>query len=151
MPIDLPLEETRAWLALLRVHGLGASGIRELLARHGSASVALHAACRSGSDMPDAALVDGDLRWLEAPDRHLLVCTGEDFPALLRDISGAPAALFVAGDPTCLWSPQIAIVGSRSATSGGLANARTFAKTFALAGNVVTSGLAEGVDGAAHE
>jgi len=151
MPIDLPPEEIRAWLTLLRIHGLGASGIRELLGRHGSASAALHVACRSGSAAPETTLVDADVRWLEAPAHHLLVCTSADFPVLLRDIPGAPAALFVAGDPSCLWSPQIAIVGSRGATSAGLANARAFAKTFAQAGNVVTSGLAEGVDGAAHE
>ena len=151
MPIALPPEETRAWLTLLRVHGLGAAGIRELLARHGSANVALRSARREWPLAPDAVLIDGDVRWLEAPDHHLLVCTSEDFPALLRDIPAAPAALFVAGDPSCLWTPQIAIVGSRSATSGGLANAHTFAKAFAQAGIVVTSGLAEGVDGAAHE
>ena len=103
MPINLPPAETRAWLALLRVHGLGPAGIRELLARHGSASGALHAARGSGSGAPEAALVDGDMRWLEASDHHLLVCTSEDFPALLRDIPGAPAALFVAGEPSCLW------------------------------------------------
>jgi DNA processing protein len=49
-----------------------------------------------------------------------------------------------------LWTPQIAIVGSRSASAAGLANARAFARAFALAGNTVTSGLAEGIDGAAH-
>ena len=158
MPIELSIEETRAWLTLLRAPGLGGAGIRELVAREGSAAGALACARRSGPESArpwlaaaDADLVDADLRWLEAPDRHLLVCTGEDFPLLLREISGAPAALFVAGDPTCLWSPQIAMVGARRASGAGLANARAFAKTFALAGNVITSGLAEGVDGAAHE
>src|SRR5262249_52272294 len=65
-------------------------------------------------------------------------------------IPGAPAALFVAGDPTALWLPQIAIVGARNATAGGMANARAFAKAFAQAEIAVTSGLAEGIDGAAH-
>jgi DNA processing protein len=69
----------------------------------------------------------------------------------LRKGQSPPAALFVAGDPTTLWSPQIAIVGSRNATAAGLANARAFSKAFVQAGNVVTSGLAEGIDGAAHE
>jgi DNA processing protein len=73
-----------------------------------------------------------------------------DFPALLRDIANAPAALFIVGDPALLWSPQIAIVGARSASASGLANARAFARAFAVAGNVVTSGMAEGIDGAAH-
>lgn len=151
MSLQHSLDDTRAWLTLLRASGVGASTIRELLGRHGSASAALDAARRSGLNPAEAELVDADLRWLEAPDHHLLTCTSEDFPVLLRDISGAPAALFVAGDPSCLWSPQIAIVGARKATREGLANARAFAKTFAQAGNAVTSGLAEGVDGAAHE
>ncbi|HZT54760.1 MAG TPA: DNA-processing protein DprA, partial [Burkholderiaceae bacterium] len=80
----------------------------------------------------------------------LLSCDNDDFPLLLRDIGSAPAALFVSGDPTALWTPQIAIVGARSASAAGLANARAFARAFALAGNTVTSGLAEGIDGAAH-
>ena len=151
MPLESSLEEARAWLTLLRAPGMGASAIRSLLGRHGSASASLSAGRRDWSSAPDADLVDADLRWLHAPGHHLLTCTSEDFPPLLQDISGAPAALFVAGDPSSLWSPQIAIVGARNATCDGLANARAFAHMFAQAGNTVTSGLAEGVDGAAHE
>jgi len=160
MPIELDDNEARAWLMLLRAPGLGGAGIRELIGRHGSAAACVEAArreariaesARAWLAAPDTDLIDGDLRWLQAPEHQLIACTSEDFPALLHDIPAAPAALFVAGDPTCLWSPQIAIVGSRNATSGGLANARAFAKAFVQAGNVVTSGLAEGVDGAAHE
>jgi DNA processing protein len=159
MPIELAVEETRAWLTLLRAPGLGASGLRELVGAHGSAGVSLDAARRHARvpeaahawlAAPDRALIEGDLRWLEAADHHFIVFTSDDFPTLLADTPGAPAALFVVGDPACLWSPQIAIVGARNATSGGLANARAFARAFAQAGNVVTSGLAEGVDGAAH-
>jgi DNA processing protein len=160
MPIELDDNEARAWLMLLRAPGLGGAGIRELIGRHGSAAACVEAArreariaesARAWLAAPDTDLIDGDLRWLQAPEHQLIACTSVDFPALLHDIPAAPAALFVAGDPTCLWSPQIAIVGSRNATSGGLANARAFAKAFVQAGNVVTSGLAEGVDGAAHE
>ncbi|MHB8448008.1 MAG: DNA-processing protein DprA [Rudaea sp.] len=160
MPLQLPLDETRAWLALLRAPGLGAGGVRELIGRHGSACAAQYGAAREARvatetrawlAAPETALIDRDLRWLEAPDHHLIVAVSEDFPVLLRDAANPPAALFVAGDPACLWSAQIAIVGARSATAAGLANARAFARTFAQAGNTVTSGLAEGVDGAAHE
>ncbi|HTI96486.1 MAG TPA: DNA-processing protein DprA [Rudaea sp.] len=160
MPLEMPTDETRAWLALLRAPGLGASAVRELVGRHGSAASAQAAAARDarvGAEArawlaaPDAAAIERDLAWLAAPDHHLIVATSEDFPALLRDAANPPAALFVAGDPACLWSAQIAIVGARSASAGGLANARAFAKAFAQAGNTVTSGLAEGVDGAAHE
>lgn len=158
MPTELADEETRAWLTLLRAPGLGGAGIRDLFEHGGSATGALAQARRNAPESarawlaaPETAVIDADLCWLEAPDHHLLVCTSDDFPLLLREIPGAPAALFVAGDPTCLWSPQIAIVGARRASSAGLANARAFAKTFAQAGNVITSGMAEGVDGAAHE
>ena len=69
---------------------------------------------------------------------------------MLRDATNPPAALFVAGDPACLWSAQIAIVGARSATAGGLANARAFARTLAQTGNTITSGLAEGIEAGAR-
>jgi DNA processing protein len=154
--------DSRAWLSLLRSPGLGGVRIRALLARFGSASAAL-AAGRSGwqaAGVPDAAidslarpsteLIDADLRWLEQPDHHLLTCDSADFPALLGRLPGAPAALYVVGDPVCLWRAQIAIVGSRNPTAGGLDNAADFAATLARSGLVVTSGLAEGIDTAAH-
>ncbi|HEX6834069.1 MAG TPA: DNA-processing protein DprA, partial [Rudaea sp.] len=105
---------------------------------------------RAWIDAPDAATIAADLAWLSAPGHHVLAWTSEDFPALLRDIPAPPAALFVDGDVSHLWQPQIAIVGARTATPGGLSNARAFAQTFAQAGLSVTSGLAEGIDGAAH-
>ncbi|MCB1576726.1 MAG: DNA-processing protein DprA, partial [Xanthomonadales bacterium] len=74
-----------------------------------------------------------------------------DYPSLLREIPGAPAALFVDGDPTLLWMPQVAIVGSRSASEHGLALCRRFARALASAGFTVTSGMADGIDGAAHQ
>jgi DNA processing protein len=159
MPFELSREETRAWLVLLRAPGLGGVGLRELLGRHASAAaIVAHArsesripeAARAWLATPDAAAIERDLAWLEQPDHHLLVWGGQDYPALLRNVPAAPAALFVAGDPTHLWSPQIAIVGARSASAGGVANARSFAKAFVQAGNAITSGLAEGIDGAAH-
>lgn len=65
-------------------------------------------------------------------------------------MSGAPLALFVDGDANWLWHPQVAIVGSRNATRGGCDNARDFATAMAATGMVVTSGMAEGIDAAAH-
>ena len=159
MPTEIARDEIHAWLCLLRAPGLGASALRELIGRHGSAAVAFaHArrdartpeAARTWLGAPDAAIIDADLAWLDGAGHHFIACTSEDYPALLREAHNPPAALFVDGDPACLWMPQIAVVGSRSATAAGIANARAFAKAFAQAGNVVTSGLAEGIDGAAH-
>lgn len=150
-------EATRAWLTLLRAPGIGAATIRSWLARDGDIVAALRRARREAPEetrawlaAPDAARLDADEAWLAQPGHHLLTCDSDDFPLLLRDIGSAPAALFVIGDPTLLWTPQIAVVGARSASTAGLANARAFARAFALAGNTVTSGLAEGIDGAAH-
>jgi DNA processing protein len=159
MSRELADEEIRAWMALVRTPGLGASAIRELVADRTSVVEALaqarraarlDAVAREWLAAPDARLIDGDLRWLQARDHHLLTWTSADYPTLLRSAQNPPAVLFVAGDPTALWMPQIAIVGARSASAAGLANARAFAKAFVDAGNTVTSGLAEGIDGAAH-
>ena len=152
-------DESLAWLSLLRAPGIGAAALRNLVARHGSAQAALArapdeesipAAARDALRQPDRAARDADAAWLQQPGHHLLAWTSADYPPLLRDIASAPAALLISGDPTLLWTPQIAIVGARSASASGLANARNFARAFVQAGNVVTSGLAEGVDGAAH-
>jgi len=99
---------------------------------------------------PDERRLDLDEAWLAKPGHHLLTIDGDDFPLLLREIGAAPAALFVDGDPTLLWSAQIAVVGARNASIAGLANAKAFARAFAGGGFSVTSGLAEGVDGVAH-
>src|SRR6476646_5499703 len=107
MPTELADEETRAWLTLLRAPGLGGAGISDLFEHGGSATGALAQARRNAPESarawlaaPETAVIDADLCWLEAPDHHLLVCTSDDFPLLLREITGAPAALFVDGDPT---------------------------------------------------
>ncbi|NCT66526.1 MAG: DNA-protecting protein DprA [Rhodanobacteraceae bacterium] len=162
MDIDANRAGLEAWLILLRAPGLGPAALRGLIARYGDASAALAAArrgefertpepgCRDWLHAPERAVIEADLAWLAAPDRTLLTCDGADFPALLVDSPGAPAALFVAGDASALWRPQIAIVGSRNASQGGLANAGAFARALATAGFAITSGLAEGIDGAAH-
>jgi len=157
MPKGRKATHWRAWLTLLRAPGLGAAAIRTLLARHGDIVTALERAKREAPEearawltAPDSAQLDADETWLATANHHLLVCDSPDFPVLLREIGSVPAALFVVGDPALLWTPQIAVVGARSASAAGLANARAFARAFALAGNTVTSGLAEGIDGAAH-
>lgn len=155
-------DELRAWLTLLRAPGLGAVGLRALLTEAGSARAACRdarrlqragesaAATLAWIEQPDAALLAADLAWLAAPQHHLLRYTDEDFPPQLEAVPQPPAALFVAGDPAVLLGPQIAIVGSRSATAQGLATARDFARTLGHAGLTITSGLADGIDGAAH-
>jgi len=155
-------DELLAWLTLLRAPGLGGAGLRALMQRAGTA----RAICRdprslrasAGLDQtalewmadPDTARLDADLAWLAQPGHRLLRCDEADFPPQLETIPQPPAALFVAGDPAALLGPQVAIVGARSATAQGLANARDFARTLSHAGLTVTSGMADGIDGAAH-
>lgn len=151
-----------AWLILLRAPGLGPVTLRELLAVHGGSVAALaaarggahertrSAACRDWLRAPDRRRIDEDLAWLAQDGHALLTCDGAGFPALLDEMPGAPAALFVAGDAGALWQPQVAIVGSRNATPGGAANAEAFARALGAAGFAITSGLAEGIDTAAH-
>lgn len=160
---ETSIRELEAWLILLRAPGLGPATLRDLLAAHGSAAAALaaarrgahpraqEAACRAWLAAPERALIDADLAWLDVPAHHLLRCDGADFPALLDEAPGAPAALFIDGDPTLLWQAQIAIVGSRNATPAGMDNAHAFSRSLGQAGFAITSGLAEGIDTAAHE
>jgi DNA processing protein len=74
-----------------------------------------------------------------------------DYPALLAQISDAPPLLFVAGDPGILEKPQLAMVGSRRASRPGMDTAAAFSRSLAGAGFVITSGLALGIDAAAHQ
>ncbi len=151
-----------AWLILLRTPGLGPAALRKLVTDRGNAAQALQH-LRSGKagldpgeetrrwlDAPDDSLIESDLAWLSEPHHHLLGWDDPDYPSLLREIPGAPAALFVAGDANLLWMPQVAIVGSRSASDNGLAITRRFARALASAGFAITSGMADGIDAAAH-
>ncbi len=150
----------RAWLRLLRA-GVGASALRKTIESCGSAAAALdlsHAQWRAAGADAEASSVlrdphlvpDSDLAWLDSADHHLIGWDDPDYPALLRRIPSPPPALFVAGDPNLLWHAQVAVVGSRNATAGGIDNARGFARALVASGLTITSGMAEGVDAAAH-
>lgn len=99
---------------------------------------------------PDPMVLGNAKQWLAAPNHHLIAWSDPDYPPLLRRSPNAPFALFVAGDPALLWHPAVAVVGSRAATPGGRDNAAAFARGIANAGFAVASGLAAGVDAAAH-
>lgn len=81
---------------------------------------------------------------------HVVSWDSADYPALLKEIPDPPPFLLVYGDPSALNLPQIGIVGSRRATRQGLRNASDFSRSLARHGFVITSGLALGIDGAAH-
>jgi DNA processing protein len=100
---------------------------------------------------PDSDLLEADTAWLAAAGHNLLTHEDARYPPLLQSIASPPAALFVDGDPDVLWQPQIAIIGSRNPTAGGIDNARDFAAELSRQGMAVTSGLASGIDSIAHE
>jgi len=155
-------DDIRAWLVLLRAPGVGQAAARTLVERAGSAraaceqarrrrnEVGLGADARGWIEAPDAARIEADAEWLAQADHYLLRFTDADFPPQLSPIPQPPAALFVVGDPASSLRAQLALVGARAASAQGLANAREFARAFTRAGLVVTSGMADGIDGAAH-
>lgn len=153
--------------ARLRLHGLPELGPRRyatLFSAFGSASSALSAPASAwrALGLPavcaearrSAAVRDGAsaaLRWLEGCKHHVLLHDQCDYPALLSELSDAPPLLFVAGEPSILEKPQLAMVGSRRASRPALDTATAFSRALAGAGFVITSGLALGIDGAAHQ
>ncbi len=88
--------------------------------------------------------------WLQQPGHALLHLDDPRLPQTLRELPDPPFALFVDGDPAALWKPSIAVVGSRSPTPSGRALASEFSLAFARHGLAVVSGLAAGIDAAAH-
>ncbi|WP_231120360.1 DNA-processing protein DprA [Cognatilysobacter tabacisoli] len=155
------MSETRALLRWLAVGGAVAPR-RTVLDRWGSAAAALDAgptAWRAaGLDARQIEALGGPTTpaerhahaWLGQPGHALLPSWDADYPPSLRGAPQPPLALFVAGDPTLLWRPAVAVVGTRTPTPVGRENARDFATAFSRAGLVVASGLAAGIDTVAH-
>ncbi len=160
---DVPRSDLHYWLALARTPGVGTITFRRLLSRVGSPQslfelppaertrvVRLPPAARAFLAAPDWEGVEADLAWAASTGHHILTLHDPRYPESLKEIADAPPLLFVHGDPALLARPQIALVGSRNPTAGGRQLAEDFAAALVRAGFVVTSGLALGVDAAAH-
>jgi DNA processing protein len=153
------------WLTLTQLPGVGQRRQLDLLQAFGSIEALFAAppfqlerylpdnrdAVRAIVDGLDGAARDRALVWLATPRHHLVTWADDDYPRLLREIADPPLALYVVGDRAVLARPQIAIVGSRNCSPAGRENAQLFARTLAHAGLAITSGLALGIDGAAHK
>ena len=159
--------ELGAWLRLLLTPGVGNEAARRLLAAFGSPeaifgqpaaasqAVVSERLCLALQQTPEAweAAQERLATWLTASPHHHVVVLGEaSFPPALLEIADPPLMLYVLGDLAALGHPQkLAVVGSRNPTPQGQVNARQFATAMGEAGLCIVSGLALGVDGAAHE
>ncbi len=157
-----PDRELRAWLALGLTPGLGAAAFRKLLAHFGSPEAVCNAsapelgrivpaetvnALRSG---PDAQRVELVLRWLDDAANCVVTLADSAYPQLLLQTADPPPLLYVKGNVSLLNRPSLAIIGSRSASRQGTANAEAFARELSDSGFTIVSGLALGIDAAAH-
>jgi len=164
------MDALTATLSLLRLEGIGPGLYWQLLERFGSAQAALQQSPeRLPRKLPDRARaqlaefqrlqLDSELgQWALAERQrcaeeciYLLHREDDHYPALLKEIPRPPPVLYVSGNPDLLSLPQVAIVGARRASRAGLDNAIAFAADLASAGFAITSGLALGVDAAAHK
>jgi len=145
-------DELAAWLQLLETPGVGREGARRLLAGYGSPQAVLAANVLAVPPPTLPALLETTFAWLAADERRQVVTLGDPlYPSSLLETADPPLLLYVQGRIELLGAESIAIVGSRSATRQGLDNARSFAAQLSHAGFTIVSGLALGIDAAAHE
>jgi DNA processing protein len=155
-------EESVAWVTLTRAPELDVASLPRALEtlRHARGIVEASDASRAEAGIPaaareflsstQAALRGTERAWLENPDHHVVPFTDPHYPALLRTAERHPIALYVIGNPEVLNDPQLAIVGSRNPTPQGQETALEFSEYLAGRGLAITSGLALGIDSAAH-
>ncbi len=140
----------------LRLSDARSAAVREALDHFGDAAEAWRALRQRDRTLERGlrakhALLDRGLAWLQEPGSHLLAWHETDYPPALRHVASPPPFLFVRGRRELLWHPQVALVGTRKPSAAGLECAHQFARHLAGIGFTVTSGLASGIDAAAHE
>jgi DNA processing protein len=152
----------KAWLTLSLTRGLGGESARRLLREFGSPEAVFAASVSSLKSFvkPDIAAeiskgiaedaIAPTLVWLEDNNNHIVTLADSDYPQALLNIPDPPLLLYVKGRLDLLNRTALAIVGSRSATPQGINNAEAFAKSLSDAGLCIISGLAHGIDAAAH-
>ncbi|MES2182357.1 MAG: DNA-processing protein DprA [Pseudomonadota bacterium] len=164
MPLDHSEEitERSLWISLSNIHGLGSQTFCQLLKAFGS-PVNVYAASRQQlkevvsekiaaeitKGVDEDALIDV-LHWLTQPNNHLVTLADSHYPKVLLDTADPPPFLYAKGNLALLNQPSIAIVGSRNASVQGEKNAEAFARDLCGYGLCIVSGLALGIDGAAH-
>jgi DNA processing protein len=161
-------DELEAWLRLVETPGVGRDTARQLLAALASPEAVFTASAASLRRIAGAAVASAlasapvgfeeilarTRLWLDGADteaRHVITLGDARYPPALLQSADPPLLLYVIGRSELLGAPSIAIVGSRNPSAQGLDNARAFATHLSRAGYSVVSGLALGIDGAAHE
>lgn len=144
------------WLRLIRTDNVGPQTFRQLINREGSAEAALAALPqllqRTGAHVriPSVAEAEDEIAGLERYGARLAASGEADYPALLKYISGAPPLLAIAGGQRVDWRRNVAIVGARNASAAGQKFARMLASDLGNDRYTIVSGLARGIDAAAH-
>ena len=148
------------WLALHHTPGVGPVTFTRLLAQYGDpAAVFLEpnkaeqvsARTREALVKPNWDRVEKELAWFDEPNRHIITLHDPRYPVLLKQIADPPSLLFAQGDASLLSHWQIAMVGSRNPSASGRDTAYEFARYLAQGDIAITSGLAMGIDAAAHQ
>jgi DNA processing protein len=159
MKIDASLE---AWVALSLTRGLGGESARRLLAEFGSPEAVFAASVGSLKSVVKADIaaeiakgfahdaVAPTIAWLEDGNNHIVTLGDSDYPQALLNIPDPPLLLYVKGRLDLLNHIALAVVGSRNATPQGIGNAEAFAESLSSARVCVISGMAHGIDAAAH-
>lgn len=154
-PATKPLtrDELIDWLRLIGTEGIGPISFKQLIAKHGSGTAALNnlpPKIKPG-DVPTADSIERELVAAQREDIQAVPSCEAAYPDMLRNIEDAPPVLWVKGNIDALHRPCIGIVGARNASLNGKKFAKKLAADLADAGYVVVSGLARGIDGAAHD
>ncbi len=158
-------EELESWIRLWRVSGVGSKYFQKLLQSFDTPADVFNASSSSlkqagiSQNLADA-IIDSkesesatpDLEWLNVADNHYIITLEcPEYPTLLKQTDNPPPLLYVHGNLSIINDPQLAIVGSRNPTQGGMTSAYDFAKHLGQMGLCITSGLALGIDGSAHQ
>lgn len=152
-------DQRRDWLRLARTETIGAVAFDQLIARHGDAGSALQAlpalARRAGRaaplGIPSPAHIEAELEAGRRLGARLLACVEPDYPHLLAAIDPPPPLLWALGRAELLARPSVAIVGARVASAAGQRFARSLATDLGRGGQMIVSGMARGIDAAAHD
>jgi len=163
MTMTTSFKDIEYWLALHRAPGIGPAKFAQLLQKFQSPKdifaisplewqkLGIKGALLAYFTSPDWSGVEKDMQWFAKPNNHIITWDDADYPPRLRAIHDPPPVLFVHGQRELLTTPQLAIVGTRRATSDGERTAIEFARYLSNAGLTITSGLALGIDAASHQ